>query len=398
MINEYILLAKGKTIGFIVRYRNVRLVSVFCFAVALLIGCGEPNLDDPKVREQILAKAIDEDNLQIRRAPSGEDLYYAPNQKNPYTGRVKGVRKLAEIQNGKLHGNYISWYRNQQISEKGTNVNGMKDGLWTQWHENGQKSIEGTYTSGSKDGLWTEWYTNGQKSIEGTYINGSEDGSWTYWNKNGEKVEINYPDMSIMPANLDDPRVREKLLAKSVEKNNLQNSGWVKSSGSVHSARLTKYYKGLTRFEQGKKHGPSLTWFEDGLKDEEGSYKDNKKDGLWTIWYLNGQKQSEGAYKDDKKDSLWTAWYSNGQKQWKATYREGKRDGLSTTWYENGGKSSEGSYKDGKKDGLWTEWHENNRKQSEGSYKDDKKDGLWTTWRFNGQKRWEEIYKDGFRQ
>lgn len=239
----------------------IKLVSVFCLAFVLLIGCGEQNLDDPKVREKILAEAIDFDNLQTRRAPSGEELPYAPNQEQPYTGWVKsksfdiindniseiispldigppdskkiilillarfpGNMELAQYQRGKLHGFYINWWdSNQQNFLRGAFLSGKLHGLVTTWYTNGQKASEVSYKNGQPDGLLTAWYEDGQKKFEGTYKNGQKDGLWTGWNTNGQKAA-------------------------------------------------------------------------------EGTCKNGQKDGLWTEWYENGQKKREQTYKNGKKD------------------------------------------------------------------------------------------------
>ena len=70
-------------------------------------------------------------------------------------------------------------------------------------------------------------------------------------------------------------------------------------------------------------------------------------DGKGTTWYENGQKEKEGTYKDGEFDGKWTSWYENGQKIREGTYKNGEPDGLTTTWHENGQKWLEGTYKDG---------------------------------------------------
>ena len=42
----------------------------------------------------------------------------------------------------------------------------------------------------------------------------------------------------------------------------------------------------------------NIEYHPNGIKKEEGTYKDGKKDGLWTYWYENGRKRSEGTFKD----------------------------------------------------------------------------------------------------
>lgn len=156
-----------------------KVLSVVCLTFVLLVGCGEPNLDNPKVRERILARAVDFRALQSRYTPSGEELAYVPNQNQPYTGWVKGNGAgisdffvggvLVQLQRGKPHGLYISWYPNGQIAEKGTARNGKRNGLWTRWHENGQKYEKGTYKNDEKYGLWIRWDEDGEEVSRETY-------------------------------------------------------------------------------------------------------------------------------------------------------------------------------------------------------------------------------------
>ena len=209
-MNQGILLEKGKTVVSMINIGSMlealREILVLCMIIALLLGCGDPNLGNPKVREKIWAKAIDVDSLQDRRRPSGEELRYAPNQERPYNGWVKDglvkisdeiyqlqklhgssiIGKLYQFHNGKRHGTYIQWYINQQNSERGTFLNGRRNGMWTEWYENGQKRNEGSYKEGWKEGMWTEWYENGQKRNEGSYKEGWKEGMWTEWSMNGQ--------------------------------------------------------------------------------------------------------------------------------------------------------------------------------------------------------------------
>ena len=90
-----------------------------------------------------------------------------------------------------------------------------------------------------------------------------------------------------------------------------------------------------------------ITWYANGRKKGEVTYKDGKRDGKWTSWYKNGQKSFEKTFKDGKEDGEWTEWYENGQKQVEATFKDGEIVGVGTLWDENGQKRYEGSVKDG---------------------------------------------------
>ena len=233
---------------------------MLCVCFALFIGCGSdsddtdsptdsiagnlPNLDDLKVREQILAEAIYEYNLKLRNSPSGELLYYALNQQVPYTGWVKGIMSdgvvpfsLWQVQNGKRHGIYLRWYNSQETREKGVYKNGFKNGTWTYQDNYGRKS-EGTFKNDAESGWWNYWHDNGQKWKEGVFKDGAESGLWTYWHDNGQK--------------------------------------WKEGS-----------------FKDGAESGLWTYWYDNGQKWQEGVFKDGVESGLWAAWDQNGQKFSK---------------------------------------------------------------------------------------------------------
>ncbi len=393
MTNQRILLAKVKPTNFMIGINSVwkamKFLSVLCMISALLIGCGQPNLNDPKVREKILVKAIDEDNLQTRKTPSGEELRYAPNQEQPYTGWVKDERVLQQYQNGKPNGIYISWYSNGQNSEKGTIRNGEKIGMWAFWDDNGQKKREGIYRNGIQDGLWT------------------------YWNESGQQIfKINFADIESMSAKLENPKVREIIFAEAIDSRMLEGRHSPLGEELVYAPNQKQPYTGWAKLQGSDVYFTNTDIREDILVTENVHFKEDgmpirpflrgliqirhgEIHGLVTYWYTDGQKQREGTIKNGNKDSLWTEWFENGQKRCKISYKNGDLDGILSEWYESGQKANEGNYKSGKEDGMWTYWYENGQKASEGNYKSGKEDGMWTTWNENGEEISRKTYKDG---
>lgn len=85
------------------------MLPALLLGIALLVGCGDPDFDDPKTLEKILEKALSEKDLQ-ERGPEGDKLYYAPNNQAPYTGWLKmmyetgQVELLAHFEDGKQDG------------------------------------------------------------------------------------------------------------------------------------------------------------------------------------------------------------------------------------------------------------------------------------------------------
>jgi antitoxin component YwqK of YwqJK toxin-antitoxin module len=68
---------------------------------------------------------------------------------------------------------------------------------------------------------------------------------------------------------------------------------------------------------------------------------------------MGNKKVIIGKIKYGLPQGKWTTWYKNGQKNEEITFKNGKEDGVHTVWLENGQKRSYGTYKDGKKDGVF---------------------------------------------
>ena len=116
-------------------------------------------------------------------------LMYAPNDDEPYTGKV------------------FDFYENGQKKLDGRYRKGLMNGKWTYYHENGQFHGQGRFIDGDggsllsildslnippfngRSGKWMVWYENGQKQSEGTYKDGGLNGKWTDWYENGQKEE-----------------------------------------------------------------------------------------------------------------------------------------------------------------------------------------------------------------
>ena len=170
---------------------------------------GKIDLNDPKTRKKIIAKAVKHPskmNLLQNRGKKGEELLYRKNQPKPYTGWSKWmggngrIRNLIHRKDGKQNGLAVWFYKNNGQKEGELNYkDGKPDGLWTEWYEDGQKEEERTYKDGEVDGLGTEWYENGQKKTEGNWENDQRNGLSTGWYENGQKaVEANLKDGKLM--------------------------------------------------------------------------------------------------------------------------------------------------------------------------------------------------------
>lgn len=94
----------------------------------------------------------------------------------------------------------------------------------------------------------------------------------------------------------------------------------------------------LTRYSyvNGKEHGLSESWFDDGLQRWKCNFKNGKMNGLNEIWYPNGQQKCKDNYQDDKFHGVCEGWYVGGAQLYKWNFQNGMEYGLQETWEENG--------------------------------------------------------------
>ena len=249
----------------------MNLLYLFFTGFILLTGCNTPSsdppsnvatisdLDDSKIREKVFEEAIHESDLKILPNTSGENIYYANPKGSPYTGWVKNIRKLQQIQNGKKHGIYITWYGNWQKAIEGNYNKGLRDGAWLEWDPIGQKESEGNYKDGRRDGLWMTWNPDGEKSSEITYENGK-----VLTTKSLLQAESN---LSTESSNIEDTKNPVFVLRNNTQKN--------KRSGLPIGAK-TRFGKGRISNVQSSPDGKRLAvttsiglWIYDTVSGEE---------------------------------------------------------------------------------------------------------------------------------
>lgn len=53
-----------------------------------------------------------------------------------------------------------------------------------------------------------------------------------------------------------------------------------------------------------------------------------KPDGVWVSWFENGNRNSEGTYRDGQWQGTYKVWYPNGKLFYIGEYDQGKRTGV----------------------------------------------------------------------
>jgi antitoxin component YwqK of YwqJK toxin-antitoxin module len=70
-------------------------------------------------------------------------------------------------------------------------------------------------------------------------------------------------------------------------------------------------------------------------------------------YYLNGQKEQEGSYKNGERTGVWKYWYDSGLLWSEGEFLNGKSHGYRKVYHPNGKLYYEGTYKDDKPIGTW---------------------------------------------
>ena len=87
-----------------------------------------------------------------------------------------------------LHGEYLKYFDNQQLAEKGEFYYGLKDGVWKSWHPNGHIAELFIYKKGMLDGRHLAYNTEGKLIANGKYHNGLKSGKWIDYKGEGDTL------------------------------------------------------------------------------------------------------------------------------------------------------------------------------------------------------------------
>ena len=253
-------------------------------------------------------------------------------------GNIKSITYHKKTRNGIEKVKYERYYEIGQKKSEGVIKNGDSTGVWTYWYEGGQKWSERTYKDGELNGLGTKWYENGQKLLEGTFKDGLPNGKFTEWYENGQKrEETTYKDGKEEGKCIYYTKNREGRYIL------IYHSGELQTESTFYD-NLGQHYKGVLLANP----KPLREWV--GQKDFKGGYLFYQEHKGRYQAYLLTMYPHDHVYLDSNKvrQGKETTWYENGQKREETTYKDGEKDGLWTHWHENGQKKGEGTFKDGK--------------------------------------------------
>lgn len=96
----------------------------------------------------------------------------------------------------------------------------------------------------------------------------------------------------------------------------------------------------------GVRHGPRITWFQNGAMWTKGAFYNGQEDGTWTMWYPDGNKSREFTVRRGTWHGLYQLWHPKGQLRMSVNFVDGLRQGPQQVWDEQGRLVSRVDYVD----------------------------------------------------
>jgi len=242
----------------------------------------------------------------------------------------KDTLEIAEVKNGKLHGEQQLFYHNGDVKSIAHYKHGLLDGKVEVFIQNSKQLIalmhykalpdsgvsvlhgeveryfhgKGiqerlNYKEGKKDGPYTQYFQNGQLQTKGQYKEDLEIGRKLSYSQSGDlQREENF-------IIIDNPQYL------ALNKNQKQKLEEVKPVNTRNIAQKISVLHGTVKY------------YRNGKLTSDCQYKNGKKDGLCKEYHYNSNElKSEVEYKDGKKHGTFTHYFANGKINSKGIFYE----------------------------------------------------------------------------
>lgn len=251
---------------------------------------------------------------------------------------------------GFMHGDYISYYPNGQIRNKGSFFNADVHGEWEYYYENGQMSAKGSYLFGLSHGEWQGWHEDGTLYSSNTYEFGSKTGEQRLYQKNGELSNIyNYRFGELHGESRFFSYHGKLQMIRYYRHGELIGYSYPGPDGDPvemiplpeGSGEVTTYFtngKPARKFTflHGEFQGEYLEYFEDGSLREKQLMVAGERTGRYQVFYPGGQPEVDCNYLNGEMHGKCLTWYENGQLREQEQYDSGVLNGPAAYYNENG--------------------------------------------------------------
>lgn len=164
---------------------------------------------------------------------------------------------------------------------------------------------------------------------------------------------------------------------------------------SRNGARPPHGRKEWCELPDGTQHGPSLSYYKDGVVKAEANFENGQLQGVFRLWHTNGQVAEQGQYDKDKRSGEFSAYGEDGTRRLRQTFVRGNRHGVVEQWHSNGQLQYAEHFKDGEKNGPAVAYYDNGQLEASGEFRNGKYHGTWSGWYENGAKRKVAVFEDG---
>jgi antitoxin component YwqK of YwqJK toxin-antitoxin module len=146
------------------------------------------------------------------------------------------------------------------------------------------------------------------------------------------------------------PRIREIGRHSVIRQNGVLR---VPGEKSPFTGRLTETYpsgakKVSIEVLQGRLHGASLGWHENGVPEVEEHFHQDFSDGPRTRWHPNGARRSYAMIRQGFIEGTYTEWHDNGRQAVVMEMRRGQPEGVVEAWHPSGALKSRSRMSGGK--------------------------------------------------
>lgn len=379
------------------------------------------------------------------------------NGKNVLRFENASPAMICTIASDQMQGEYIRYFENGNLWQKGNFNNNLKEGLWKYYDSSGKLSYEVEYKDGKEHGSYKKYrrgilwdnthYENGVKSgpyftykkqrdtskgelfyEEGTYCQGKECSTIKRYyvdpaslNKAKLMEEFNiYPDSSQFEAikYYQNGRV-ESITSSDKETPRMEciyfwPNGQIKfdvnyDNGSFPDTIRTYHANGQLEFEKVVSNTEVLTISQldsDGnyiIQSGNGMILQKESDRIQLLHYRNGSFHLKEVFDEDSTLLSSTEYGGNflPNAGGKVFYAGGevngraRQDGVQTYFNADGSMGSLWTFKNGEQHGLTSSYYESGQVKLESEWKYGKRDGKDVTYYPNGQIMAQSTYRDG---
>ncbi|MBL7740014.1 MAG: hypothetical protein JNK14_12415 [Chitinophagaceae bacterium] len=212
-------------------------------------------------------------------------------------------------------------------------------------HTNEIKLYSGTVKRHKLHGDWQSWYSNQQLCDSGSFFKGLPVGEWKHWNSSGQLIAIRHYDASKFfriqnEFTRSGPKQVVYPLTKLYRKNRRQANYYMHASYSFsfddhhphHFSLQQAVQNNITPgnsyrplFDECLHHGLYMNFYSNGAVKDSGYYKNGLKDGIWIHREESGSYVT-GVYKNSLKTGDWKQYDAKGKLQYFIFYDKKGRE------------------------------------------------------------------------